>query len=330
MVDKEGMPTREWTKQFQAWMTQVNASLTEFGEILAATKIQGRTEGIGTTVSKVDSAGIVIAAGVDFTRAYTNKNLDNIPDTASFEKTTPNEATGAGRAYTALDSNNRLAGAFRNNPVNVAGAFTGANPLTQVGVTTAIAIAANTIQFGDGQVSYNSGSVDPGVMGTNYVYADDPTFAGGAVTYQFTTSAATLNAANGRVSFGVITTVGGGGGAGGGGGGPCPLSGAPVKLYGDPAWWTMRVVPHEDFIEIETETGRKGTFTPDDRRYCRRGLLAMTELTLGDWMLTEDGEERLREMAALHLPGATADSYEATQGHVNSAWGFIGHNMKEP
>jgi hypothetical protein len=108
--------------------------------------------------------------------------------------------------------------AFDLTPLNTSGTFTGASPLSQVGVTTAINIAASTMQFGDGQISFNSGSVNPGSMGTWYIYADDPTYSGGAVTYAFTNSQSATYAGNGRIYFGKITTSGGGGGAGAGGG----------------------------------------------------------------------------------------------------------------
>jgi hypothetical protein len=92
------------------------------------------------------------------------------------------------------------------------------NPLTQSGATATINVAATTWQFGDGQVSYNAGSVTPPGTGTYYVYADDPTYSGGAVTYQASALTYDTVAAPGRVYFGVITTVGGGGGTGTGGG----------------------------------------------------------------------------------------------------------------
>src|SRR5205807_3176892 len=96
----------------------------------------------------------------------------------------------------------RLAGTFSNNPVNSTGIFTGATPLSQSGTSTTIVVSASSRQFGDGVVSYNSGSVNPGSYGTFEVYADDPTFAGGAVTYHTTTGNHTLVAANGRIYFG--------------------------------------------------------------------------------------------------------------------------------
>lgn len=229
LVNKEGYASREFLQRVQEWETKLANALTILGEIKSGTKIQGRTEGIGTTVGQLDAGGVVLAGGADMSRAYANKNLDNIADTASFVKTTPNEKTGAGRGYVALDSNNRLAGTFRNNAVNVTAVPTAATDLSNDGASNVISIAANTKQYGDGAVAYNSGSVNPGAYGTYFVYADDPTFAGGAVTYQFTTSVATARAGNGRILFGKITTTGGtpqtGGGdtggstPGGGGGG---------------------------------------------------------------------------------------------------------------
>ena len=120
-------------------------------------------------------------------------------------------------------------------------------------------------------------------------------------------------------------------GGGGGGGDPCPLSGAPVRLYGDPSWWTMEVQPAYDWIEIITATGRRGLFTPNDRRFCDRGLIEVQKWEAGFYALVDDTEERLELVESVqhvYLPGATADHYHATEGHVYSAWGFVGHNNK--
>lgn len=153
---------------------------------------------------------------VDFSQTHVNKILDNIADGVSFVRTTPNQRDGGGRGFAALDANNRLAGTFRNNQVNVTSVWSLAPTISQSGATTTILIAASTAQYGDGTVTYTSGSVNPGSVGTYYIYADDPTFAGGAVTYQVSPSKPTLTAGNGRVVFGQITTVSGGGGSGGG------------------------------------------------------------------------------------------------------------------
>jgi len=139
------------------------------------------------------------------------------------------------------------------------------------------------------------------------------------------------SSSGGTSGGGIIDTSGGGGGfSGGGGGGSCPLSGAPVRLYGPPELWSMQVAPCEEFIRITTTNGRKGIFSPQHRAYQRRGLLPLTEWKIGEWALTEDGEEVVTQIERLHIPNATVDSYDAKSGHVYSAWGFISHNIKIP
>jgi hypothetical protein len=96
--------------------------------------------------------------------------------------------------------------AFDLTPINTSGIMLSPPALSQSAFTTTILIAAKSFQFGDGQVAYNSGSVNPGGYGKYYVYADDPTYSGGAVTYVPTLTESDLYAVNGRVYFGWITT----------------------------------------------------------------------------------------------------------------------------
>jgi hypothetical protein len=148
----------------------------------------------------------------------------------------------------------RLAGTFQNNPTNVQSYFTGANPLSQSSTSTTILIASNTIQFGAGQVSYNSGSVNPGSYGTYTVYARDPKFTGGAVTYLvvLSTALSTLSAFDDIVCFGSITTTSGGGAHGtGGGGGACFSGNVKVRTPRGPA----RFEALDPVCVIETEFG---------------------------------------------------------------------------
>lgn len=117
--------------------------------------------------------------------------------------------------------------AFDLTPINTGGQpQQTSSPLTQhTSTSTQIDVAATTWQFGDGTVPYNSGSVDPGSFGTWYIYASDPTYSGGAVSYVATAQPWGILGANGYVYFGKITTVSGtvatgtGGGTGGGGAG---------------------------------------------------------------------------------------------------------------
>lgn len=109
-----------------------------------------------------------------------------------------------------------------------------AQPLTGVDTgagTARIDIASHNVQYGFGTVAYNSGSITGLANSTlYYVYADDPTYAGGAVTYAATTTATNATANSGRYYLGRVTTPAGGagntgggyGGGGGGGGDPIP------------------------------------------------------------------------------------------------------------
>ena len=115
----------------------------------------------------------------------------------------------------------QIASQLRTKPAVATGAFTSTNPLSQSGTTKTILIASSTVQWGTNAVSYNSGSVTPATYGLKYVYADDTTFTGGAVTYVSTANQLDLNSNDGRVCFGFITTAIGGGGSGGGGGSTC-------------------------------------------------------------------------------------------------------------
>lgn len=201
-VDEKGMLTWTALQAMLGYERKLQNAITLLGEIASGTKIQGRTEGIGTTVTKLNSAGLLL-------------DTDQI---AADGVGSP--LTGGKRGFVALDSDNRLANSFRVNPVNVSAAPTTATDLSNDGSATAIVIAASTQQFGAGTVSYSSGSVDPGAFGTFYVFADDPTFAGGAVTYQFSSDPEDQVAAEGRVKFGVITSTSatpqtGGGSSGG-------------------------------------------------------------------------------------------------------------------
>lgn len=115
----------------------------------------------------------------------------------------------------------QLAGTFKNNPTNTNGQFTSGNPLSQSGNTSTILLAACSLKFGDGVVSYAATSVNAGALGKFYVYCRDSLFAGGTITLLVTSNVADLTGFNDIICFGVITLLAGGGatGTGGGGGG---------------------------------------------------------------------------------------------------------------
>lgn len=240
-----GRMTFQFTKWFQDAGNRIQNGLDQLGNLIgtlsASAHVAGRVEPIGTTLQNLDSTGAVTSNGVDFTRAYLNKTTDHITDG------TGNPLAGGKRGFQALNANAQLTGSFRNNPVNVAGTYTATNPLTQSGTSKTINVAANTQQFGDGPVSYSSGSVTPAGYGLYYVYADDSNFQGGAVTYQTTQNTSDLTANNGRVYFGQITTAAGGGGSGSGGGGGCVEVGTPVLA---PKGTTREILDCSDWIAL--------------------------------------------------------------------------------
>lgn len=84
-----------------------------------------------------------------------------------------------------------------------------ADPLSATaGVSTSdVTIAAHTLHTDFGNITYNSGSI----LGLNlntryYIYADDPNFAGGAVTYVASTSRPNVPANSGRYFVGTLVT----------------------------------------------------------------------------------------------------------------------------
>jgi hypothetical protein len=79
---------------------------------------------------------------------------------------------------------------------------------TSTATTSTINIAAHTLQYGYGTVPYSSGSISGLTPNTNYyVYADDPNYQGGTVSYLATTNPQTVTASNGRYYVGSIVTA---------------------------------------------------------------------------------------------------------------------------
>ncbi len=96
--------------------------------------------------------------------------------------------------------------------VNAGGALSlqNVNPLVASADATnaTISIAAHTLQYGFGTVSYNSGTILGLAPSTTYfVYVDDPDYEGGAVTYLATTNRQNVTAGNGRYFVGAIETA---------------------------------------------------------------------------------------------------------------------------
>lgn len=119
--------TGKFTPLFYRWwretLQRTFQTLDLQGQVVKTAKVAGRTEGIGTTVQNLDSAGVVAAPGVDFSRAYVNKNLAHVPDDVSSDRYAAglNQKTGGTRAFAAIDSNNNVP-VEHSTPANQLGA----------------------------------------------------------------------------------------------------------------------------------------------------------------------------------------------------------------
>ncbi|VXC63708.1 hypothetical protein [Sphingomonas sp. AX6] len=134
-----------------------------------------------------------------------------------------------------LDTNGRATSRRANTQFALGGAQqiylvggVAANPLSAApqgnGYHVAITIAAHSVKDDAGTINYGSGSVSFMEPNTNiYIFEDDPTYAGGARFYQWTTNPAVLADAPGRRYVGLVFTGSGAAGTppstGGGGGG---------------------------------------------------------------------------------------------------------------
>lgn len=95
IVDKDGNPSPWFQKTFNDMLTRSDKTTTNLGEIQAVAPITGRVEGIATTVGNIDAGGVALPAAVDLSRAYVNKNLDNVPDGTRAAWTSGTQKTAA-------------------------------------------------------------------------------------------------------------------------------------------------------------------------------------------------------------------------------------------
>lgn len=204
IINEDGTPNWAFLKKLQEWDSKLNQTITLLGQISAQSTIQGHAGTIGGITANIDGTGILLPPGADFTRAYTNKNLDNIADGASYARPLGTELN--------VGKIPQVNSASTDNSVS--------SILSQSGTTATINVAAFQNQYGRGQVNYNAGSCTaPSNTSIGYVYFTDPTYAGGSLPYIFTTNYSDCFAAQGRQMVGKITLAVGGGGSGGGGGG---------------------------------------------------------------------------------------------------------------
>lgn len=182
----------------------------------ATSSVNTNAQVIQTISHNPANAGVPIVIQDSQANGVTQFYWVSAVSTAGLESTMTPAQSATISNIAGFNSNSQLASSFHNNPVNVAFTPTSTTNLSNNGSTTVISVSAGTNQFAPAGVVYNSGSVDPGSFGTWYIFADDPQFLGGAVTYQFSNTPPSQTAADGRLPFGKIITVSGTAKTGGG------------------------------------------------------------------------------------------------------------------
>lgn len=134
-------------------------------------------------------------------------DAQNAADAANAAAVTANAAavTAAGAAATA---NTAATAASAASALATSGTSGLTITATDAGSDVTVSISAHTRVYGDGtSVSVNSGNITGLAYSTvYYVYYDQASRAGGAVTYQATTSQATAAQTGDRHSLGAVTT----------------------------------------------------------------------------------------------------------------------------
>lgn len=221
------------------------------------------------------------------------------------------------------------------SPKNIISTFATPNPIIVQPFTTAtIQINASTVVFGTSLiVNYDQGLLltdlngAPLGYGTYYVYAADPTFAGGAVDYKATRDISDVTASDDNVFFGAVTlrSIGGGlvfapGWAGGGAGGTLVTlsdgvttriienlvagdlilgveSGVPEAVVINPV-----AVPNVPCFTVTTSSGRSVTVSSDFKLQSGAGgQVAVADIVPGDFINTVDGQVQVTAKAFANL-----------------------------
>lgn len=139
--------------------------------------------------------------------------LANTDGSVTLSEAYPTGRTATVAALTTRLTNGGRAADQRFLPVVNAGNRLSAqttNPLSSTGTasTASVTVSSHVVQYGFGTVSYNGGTISGLTpLTTYYVYCDDETLAGGAVSYAASLAPATVVAGNNRYYVGSITTA---------------------------------------------------------------------------------------------------------------------------
>ena len=195
IVDSNGNTTFAFTKVLQGWDTKLSNGLNQLGQLIGeinpTTVIAGRTEGIGTTVANIDSAGVVQSTGLVAATDTTHGAVtlpsgatSNVLGSAAVQPTGAFDASGAAAqaqlaaqafASTAANTAQAFASTAANTAQSNAEAFasdasnltSGTVPLGRLpGLTVTIATAKLTGGGADGSQTFTNGLLTSQVAAT--------------------------------------------------------------------------------------------------------------------------------------------------------------------
>ncbi len=193
ITDANGQPSVAFSIYWERFKTAIEDNVNGINDALEAAGLaQDAADAANAAADTANNAAAVAQASAnDAQTSATNANT-----AASNAQNTANQVTS--------DTSLQNSYVTPNNIVTA----------TDAGATATINIAAHTRVYGDGtSVSVNAGSIVGAPHSTlEYVYYDQPSRAGGTVSYQFTPSETTAAQTGDRHTVGKVTTPAGGGG----------------------------------------------------------------------------------------------------------------------
>lgn len=195
LVDEKGNPSRDFLKKLQEYETKLANTITLVGQIASGAVIQGRSEGIGTTASQLNTTGQLVTADAVAADGATFGRVNGTALTANNVDLTKSGVVGP--LGTPKIDNNMPLNATNNATVDSinAGASATARVYGPGGV------GSNWVAFrGSLQTSLSSGSVTGLAYSTNYyIYWNGSSFQSSTTAF--------LVLPDGFIFAGLIMTV---------------------------------------------------------------------------------------------------------------------------
>jgi hypothetical protein len=300
---------------------------------------------------------------------------DSLSGDTTYKRLLAAESSGGVHVLRVAGSGKRLADQ-RNLPavlaMNLGSKYTGAvtyGATAGTPATATISVAAGSMLLGSVSVSYSAMSANVsgtgGTSATYYLYADDATYSGGALTLVATTTGNDVFGADGRVYFGYCTVAfpssgsGGGDGGGGGGGGYCVestswmpdsrqardyVSGDAIKILDEEAWdraayglvESSEQIHYQPCVRLISESGISVVVSLTTPCTTKEGHIVYAPDSRGHELPVEDSEGfRWERIVEVHLAGLRTVSRIRCHGRTYAAGEYIGrfiytHNPEKP